>query len=120
MKKLKIYFHTNTTDYTNEAIEWEVEQKNWRGFYLQLDDSFYSVSAIQPNRHNQEVQDLVDKNGLAIIDINEFIIKDVSKETIVKTVPLLVKEGFLDRLMEMSETDIEQLDLTLIAEIDLV
>ena len=117
MKKLKIYFHTNTSGYDDEAVEWEVEQKNWRGFYLQLGDSFYSVSAIQPHRHNQEIEKSVAEKGYEIIDPSEFIVKDVSKETLVEIIPSLVDAGFLKHLNEMSSDEVEKLDLTLISEI---
>ncbi len=120
MKKLKIYFHKNTTGYTDAAIEWEVEQKNLRDFYLQLDGSFYNVSAIQPYRHIQEVQDSIERKGFSSIDVHEFIIKDVSRDTILRIVPLLIKEGFLNKQKAMTSAEVEDLELTLVAEIDLL
>ena len=119
MKKLKIYFHTNNSEHDNDAVEWEiVDQKNWRGFYLQLDDFVYSVSAIGIYRHNQEMEESVDEKGFASIDIDEFVVKDVSKDTLVTVIPFLVKTGFLERLKEMSKDEVDKIDLTLVAEID--
>lgn len=119
MKKLKIYFHTNNSEYDDEAVESEiVDQKNWRSFFVQLDDSMYSVSVIDAYRHNQEMEESVGEKGFALTDIDEFVVKDVSKETLIEVMPSVVKAGFLNRLKEMSHDDVQKNELTLVAEIE--
>lgn len=88
-----------TYEYDDERTEIESSWKGWRSdIIVEIDGDRFKINVFDPTRLMQDIETELETNACYTTDPNLIIVKEVTKETIEKTLEHQARQGYFDML----------------------
>lgn len=96
---IKIYMHDDSNDY---EYEFGIQKGYWDNIYVNKSDKIYRINVITLERLKQDCESSLSWSGCYINDPNIVVVKEATKETIIKTLIKQDEMGFFENLANCS------------------